>query len=255
MSVFAQIVQDKTADEVAHQVEALILEGVLTSGDQLPPERELAAEIGVSRPVLREAIELLETRKILHRRQGDGTFVSDIIGQVFSEPIAALLPHHRKATVDYLEYRREIEGVSAAFAAERATRFDLTMLEKTMAQMAAAHEAADFEAEALVDVAFHSLIGEMAHNLVLLHTLRSCYRLLSEGVFRNRDRLYETEGGREALYRQHQKIAAAVTARDADKARQAARDHITYVLEKSARLEEEIERERIAGLRFRHRGG
>ena len=198
MTIFQQIKHGKSSDEIAHQLEALVLEGVLRSGDQLPSERELSAEMGVSRPVLREAIEKLEERKILQRRQGDGTFVCDIIGQVFSDPIAALLPTHRKATIDYLEYRREVEGVAAGFAAKRATKFDVEMLEKCIARMTLAHEQEDFREEALVDVEFHSLIGEMAHNLVLLHTLRSCYKLLSEGVFQNRSKLYEKAGGRQA---------------------------------------------------------
>ena len=140
MSVFEQIKQSRSSDDVAHQIEALVLEGVLRSGDQLPPERDLSIDMGVSRPVLRDAIELLESRKILQRRQGDGTFVCDIIGQVFSDPIASLLPLHRKATIDYLEYRREIEGIAASFAAERATSFDKDMLEKCVARMRLAHE-------------------------------------------------------------------------------------------------------------------
>lgn len=253
MSVFQQIKHGRSADETAHQIEGLVLEGVLRSGDQLPSERELALEMGISRPVLREAIEKLEARKILQRRQGDGTFVCDIIGQVFSDPIASLLPHHRKATIDYLEYRREIESVAAGFAARRATRFDIGMLEKCMARMKKAHDEENFKEEALVDVEFHSLIGEMAHNLVLLHTLRSCYRLLSEGVFQNRSKLYEKPGGRQALYDQHMRIANAILAGNAGEAGAASRDHMNYVIEKSRELEGEEERERISGLRFQQR--
>jgi len=253
MTVFQQIKSGKSSNEVAHQIENLVLEGVLRSGDQIPPERELALEIGVSRPVLREAIEKLENRKILQRRQGDGTFVANIIGQVFTDPIASLLPKHRKATVDYLEYRREIEGVAAGFAAARATRFDIEMLKKCVERMTIAHEKSDFQLEADVDTEFHSLIGEMAHNLVLLHTLRSCYRLLSEGIFQNRSKLYEKPGGRQALYDQHLAIAEAIFSGDSIGATKAARDHLTYVIRVSAEMEQEMERERISGLRFKQR--
>lgn len=253
ISVFEHIKQSRSSDEVAHQIESLVLEGVLRSGDQLPSERELALEIGVSRPVLREAIELLEKKKILQKRQGDGTFVCEIIGQVFSDPIAALLPHHRKATIDYLEYRREIEGIAAGYAAVRSTKYDQEMLKRCVERMKDAHEKMDFEAEALVDVEFHSLIGEMAHNLVLLHTLRSCYALLSEGVFQNRNKLYEKAGGRQHLFDQHMDIANAILAGDKDKATKASRDHMTYVIERSLELEHEVDRERISGLRLRQR--
>ncbi|MCB1382263.1 MAG: FCD domain-containing protein [Notoacmeibacter sp.] len=253
MTIFQQISHDRSADEVAHQIEGLILEGVLRPGDQLPGERELAAEMGVSRPVVREAIETLVAGGILHRRQGDGTFVGDIIGQVFSDPIAALLPHHRKATHDYLEYRREVEGIAAGLAAERATGYDRDMLQQCVERMKSAHERQDFAEEAKVDLEFHSLIGEMAHNLVLLHTLRSCYKLLSEGIFQNRSRLYEKPGARQALYDQHMAIADAILAGNREAAGQAARDHMSYVMEKSLEMDNEAERERISGLRFRKR--
>lgn len=253
MTVFQPIAHSRSAEEVAHQIEALVLEGVLRSGDQLPGERELAQRVAVSRPIVREAIALLEARGLLIRHHGGGTFVGDVIGQVFSEPVAALLPDHPKATADYLEYRREIEAIAAGLAAERATRYDLEMLEDVTARMASAHDGGDFEAEAQADVEFHSLVGEMAHNLVLLHTLRSCYRLLSRGVFDNRLRLYETEGGRQALFDQHMAIAGAIRSGDAKTASQAARAHIDYVLDKSNQIARQAERERVSGLRFQQR--
>ncbi len=141
LTIFQQIKHGKSSDEVAHQTRSAGAGGrIAIRATNCRPNGILAVEMGVSRPVLREAIETLETRKILQRRQGDGTFVCDIIGQVFSDPIASLLPKHRKATIDYLEYRREIEGVAAGFAAQRATRFDIDMLEKCVERMKTAHD-------------------------------------------------------------------------------------------------------------------
>ena len=252
MSVFERIPVGKTSDDVAHQIEALVLEGILRVGEQLPSERDLAIETGVSRPVVREAIQLLENRKILRRQQGGGTYVNDIIGQVFSDPIVELLGHHKKATVDYLEYRREIESVATGFAAERATKSDRELLEKIIEKMKQAHQAANFDVEAQVDVEFHSLIGEMTHNLVLMHTLRSCYRLLSEGIIKNREQLYDT-GGRQALFEQHMNIANAILQGNKDAAIKASRFHIDYILKRSAHVAMQLERERIAGLRNKQR--
>lgn len=255
MTVFNEIRHGSTAEEAAHQIEALILEGVLRSGDHLPAERLLATEMGVSRPVLRQAIEKLVGRGILTRRHGDGTFVANIIGQVFTDPIAELLPHHRKATIDYLEYRREIEGTAALFAARRSTNQDRTMLREVVARMKEAHASNDPRMEAQVDLEFHLLIGEMAHNLVMLHVLHSCYQLLSEGIFHNRGRLYETRNGRQKLLDQHLAIADAILAGDGETARQCARDHITYILEQCSELEQAAERERVSELRSRQRNG
>ncbi|MFK5980325.1 MAG: FadR/GntR family transcriptional regulator [Rhizobiaceae bacterium] len=247
MSIFSQITSVKTADEVAHQIEALVLEGVLRVGDQLPGERELANTTGVSRPTVREGIKALEARGILESHHGGGTFVSDVIGTVFSPQIISILPAHKKATRDYLEFRHEFEGSCAAFAALRATTLDRELFSDLMGKMELASN--DPEKEGDLDVEFHSLIGEMAHNLVMLHTMRSCYRLLSAGVFENRERLYSISGSREKLLQQHRSIYDAIMARNPEKARLAAQIHIDFISEQMILLESLDERERIAKLR------
>ena len=253
MNVFHPIQHSRSAEEVAHQIEGLVLEGVLRVGDRLPGERELALETGVSRPIVREAIKHLEDRGILESRHGGGTYVADVIGTVFSPQISALLASHSRATLDYLEYRREIEAIAARLAASRGTQADRELLSSIVARMEAAHEAEDFEAEARADIEFHSLIGEMAHNLVLLHTLRSCYKLLSEGIFQNRSRLYQTPDGRSKLLAQHRAIHEAIVKGDAVAAEAAARAHITHIIEAPLERERRADRERVAGLRLARR--
>jgi GntR family transcriptional repressor for pyruvate dehydrogenase complex len=253
MNVFHPIQHSRSAEEVAHQIEALVLEGVLRSGDRLPGERELATDTGVSRPIVREAIKTLEERGILESRHGGGTYVADVIGTVFSPQISALLASHARATLDYLEYRREIEAIAARFAAMRATASDRDLLSELFVRMEQAFHANDFEAEGRADVEFHSLIGEMAHNLVLLHTLRSCYKLLSEGIFQNRIRLYHMPEARAKLFEQHRSIHDSILAGDPSGAEQAARDHIAYIIDATIELERRVDRERLAGLRLARR--
>ena len=76
----------------------------------------------MARAILREALKELEQRGLLISQHGGGTYVADIIGQVFSKPVVELIARHRRATIDYLEYRRELEGISAEFAARRYSR-------------------------------------------------------------------------------------------------------------------------------------
>ena len=227
--LFSRIEHSRTADEVVLQIEGLILEGVLAAGDRLPGERELARQLDVSRPILRDALKDLETRGLLVTRPGGGTYVGDVIGQVFARPVMDLIVSHPKASADYLEYRRDIEGIAADHAARRATQEDLAMLAGIVRRMEAAHLGGDFDEEAAIDVEFHSAIGECAHNIVLLHTLRSCYRLLSDGVFHNRLLLFRQPGAREQLLVQHKQIHAAVVAGDPAAARKAATGHIDFV--------------------------
>ncbi|RWM15224.1 MAG: FCD domain-containing protein [Mesorhizobium sp.] len=251
--IFSRIEHSRTADEVVQQIENLILEGVLRTGDRLPGERELARQFEVSRPILRDALKALEGRGLLTTRPGGGTHIADVIGQLFTKPVTDLISMHRKAATDYLEYRREIEAVAAEYAARRATPDDLALLDRIMARMDEAHRTGNFDDEAEIDVEFHHAICECAHNIILLHTLRSCYRLLSEGVFQNRLLVFNVPGAREALLSQHRAIYAAVKAGDPATARQAAMDHITHVERAMAEAERSGDWQRVSRLRLMQR--
>ncbi len=227
--MFQKIAHDRSADAVIRQIERLILDGVLRPGDRLPPERELALAVDVSRPILRAALKALEARGLIRARHGEGTYVADVIGTVFEPPMVELIRRHQRAIFDYLEFRRDIEGTAAAYAAERATDADLTILDRIFTLMVKAHTKADPEEEARLDVEFHIAIIEAAHNVVLLHMMRSCYRLLAEGVFYNRQKIYANAAWRKELLDQHRAIRDAVKARNRDTAKKAARAHMDFV--------------------------
>jgi len=254
-TIFSRIQTSRTADDVVHQIESLILEGVLRGGDRLPGERELARQFDISRPILRDALKRLENAGLLTSRHGGGTFVADVIGQVFSAPVVKLFGDHRKAKADYLEYRREIEGIAAEFAALRATPADKALLKEIIVAMETAHGAGDFDTEARLDVDFHNAIGEAAHNIVLLHTLRSCYQLLKDGVFYNRSLIYNYPGVADMFLSQHRAIYDAVIAGNPQAAREAVHKHIRFVEQATNDRELNDERERVSRLRYRQRAG
>ena len=253
--IFEPIEQDRTARAVERQIETMILEGVLRSGEKLPGERELAREMDVSRPIVREAVGHLEAKGLLVTRHGGGTFVADVIGTVFAAPVVRMFGRNAKARADFLEYRREIEGMTAALGARRATQGDLAVLDRTVDAMRAAHRARDAEREATADVEFHSAVGECAHNVVLMHTLRACYRLLADDVFLNRALVYGAPGMRERLLEQHEAIHAAIVARDEEGARLAARRHIDFVESATREMERSSDRADIARRRLEQRSG
>lgn len=248
--LFANVQHSSTADEVIRQVEWLILQGVMRPGDRLPAERELSLQLGVSRPVLRDALKDLEMRGLILSRHGGGTFVANVISDVFAEPVMDLIASHRKAIYDYLDYRKEIEAVAAGMAAERATDADLAMLSRVIETMRSAHKTGDFTEEAKADVEFHNTVSEIAHNIILLHTLRSCYRLHMDGVFYNRTLLYSLPGVRADLLAQHEAVASAIASRNPDAARSASRSHITYVEQKLSEAETVMARDSVSRLRL-----
>ncbi|MDQ0316523.1 FadR/GntR family transcriptional regulator [Amorphus orientalis] len=249
--VFDRIIHNRTADAIVDQIEELILQGVLRTGDRLPSERDLAKQLDVSRPILREALKTLETRGLIVARHGGGTFVADVIGTVFSEPIVKLFARQPAAVFDYLEFRREIEQITSAFAAERATAADREILTRLIEGMKEAHERGAFDDEAELDVEFHHAIGESAHNILLLHTLRSCYRLLADGVFYSRVRLYQSPEARDRLLEQHVAIHEAIMSGDPEAARRAAASHVGYVADSLRQIErvgawEEVSERRLS---------
>lgn len=251
--MFRKVDTQRTADAVVSQIEELILNGVLRSGDRLPPERDLSAELDVSRPVLRDALRILEERELILARQGGGTFVADVIGPIFSPPVIDLITRHPAARSDYLEFRRDIEAIAAAHAAERATAHDHDALKHILQQMDEAFEAEDEGLEPQLDIEFHQAIGEAAHNVILMHNLRSCYRLLANGVFFNRQKLYGLASARSSVLQQHHAIADSIFARDPEGAYKAAQAHIDYVATAVRNAEAEEERNAVADMRRRQR--
>lgn len=252
-AVFARIKHVRTADEVCNQIETLILEGVLRVGDRLPGERDLSEQFGVSRPILREALKDLEARELLVTRHGGGTVVADVIGDVFSKTMLELIADHPKATTDYLEYRREVEAIAAEYAARRATADDRSLLTDVMRRMEEAHKKQDFREEAAVDVEFHQAICEAAHNVILLHTLRSCYRLLSNGAFFSRSLVYGYPGARNKLLSQHKAIYQAIMDGEPENAARAAAIHMEFVEECKREAEKADAWENVSKLRRRMR--
>ncbi len=248
--IFSQIEHDRTSREVERQIENLILEGVLRVGDKLPGERELSKSLNVSRPILRQALAHLTEKGLLIAQHGGGTYVADVIGTVFAPPVVTLIGSNAKAKADYLEYRREIEGMTAALAAKRITDADKAVLQRIMEDMQSAHNDQRADRETEIDVEFHNAVGECAHNIVLLHTLRSCYRLLSDDVFLNRELIYKSDGAREKLLEQHQAIHAAVVGGIADAAAKAAQDHITFIIEATSDAERHDDRQSVSQLRL-----
>jgi GntR family transcriptional regulator, transcriptional repressor for pyruvate dehydrogenase complex len=253
--LFSRIEHSRTADDVVAQVEMLILEGVVRAGERLPGERELARQFDVSRPIVRDALKLLEARGLIVSRPGGGTHIGDITGEIFAPAVMDLIAQHRKAAADYLEYRRELEGTAAEFAARRATAEDRALLGAIMERMEEAHRRDDFDDEVAIDIEFHTAVGECAHNIVLLHTLRACYRLLADGVFLSRSLLYRSPETQERLLLQHRAIHDAIVAADPERAREASRAHIDYVERAMNEAERSGEWQRVSKLRYNQRSG
>jgi GntR family transcriptional repressor for pyruvate dehydrogenase complex len=158
--------KDRLVDRVVNNVQQLIVDGQLAPGDRLPPERELAEQIGVSRTVIREAVHILVARGLLESRQGVGTIVRRVTSDQISEPLALMLQTH-ELSIDQLHQVRTILEVGIVrLAAEFAMAEDIAELREIIALMEAAQD--DLPAFVTLDDAFHLALVKTTHNPLLV---------------------------------------------------------------------------------------
>lgn len=228
---FEPVHPEKVSQAVIRQIEQLILRGILKPGERLPSERELSERLGVSRPSLREALADLQENGLLVSRAGAGVFVGDVLGSAFSETLVRLFANHDEAVFDYINFRRDMEGLAAERAAVKGTDTDLAVINAIFKKMESAHSKRNPTEEAGLDADFHLSIIEASHNVIMLHMMRSMYQLLREGVFYNRQIMFKQRTRRETLLDQHRAINTALQARDAGAARAAVEAHLRFVEE------------------------
>lgn len=243
---FVQIQQRRLSDEIVEQLETMILEGVLQAGERLPAERKLAEQFGVSRPSLREAIQKMLAKGLLVSRQGGGNYVSQEVGTTFSDPLLALMLEQQSGQKDLLEFRHTLEGACAYYAALRATPADHKRLDAAFAQLEACYAGTVDNCqveEGLADARFHLAIAEASHNVVFLHTIRGLFDVLRGNVVTNIGGMYmQRKETRDMLITQHRALYQAIKAGDAELARNLSNQHIEYVCEVLAEVDEEQRR-------------
>ncbi len=216
----------KLAETIAEHIERMILEGVLRPGEKLASERDLAERLDVSRPSLRDALQMLESRGLLATSR-DGTRVAQFLAPL-TEPLVALLQSSEQVTGDYFEYRAAVEAKAVALAAVRASDPERAALAACIEAMEAAHVAEDAMQEAEADIELHRLVYEASHNLVILHVMRAFSDMLRRDIFFNREKLFAQPDFRVALLAQHKAIAGAIIAGDSQAAERAIVEHLAY---------------------------
>ncbi|MFD9465295.1 FadR/GntR family transcriptional regulator [Streptomyces sp. NPDC060027] len=211
-------------DEAIEKIKGMIVSGALRPGDRLPKESELAAELGLSRNSLREAVRALSLIRILDVRQGDGTYVTSLDPHLLLEALSFVVDFHRDDTVlEFLAVRRILEPAATAMAAARISEQQLDLLSSQLDRLGA-----DPSVEELVacDLEFHRGIALASGNAVLCSLLES----LSGPTTRARVRrglTQEDAVGR--TLREHRAILSALRDRDAEAARSWATVHIASV--------------------------
>ena len=216
----------RISDLVFDQLRDLIFKGLIKPGEQLMTERELAGNLNVSRPTVREAINRLVTLQLLDHRQGQGTFVVS----PSAEKNSLGVPHDQDVSLaDLLEVRLGLECNAVMMAARRATEEDIRDMEKSLRDMESQIEAGGLGSDA--DVTFHMAIAYATKNMVHIHIMKSFYDLLFYGIKSSLQYLYTEPATLEIITRHHNNIFNAIRDRNPDAAYSAMREHIMFVLD------------------------
>ncbi|MFE6688794.1 FadR/GntR family transcriptional regulator [Streptomyces sp. NPDC057743] len=211
-------------DEAIEKIKGMIVSGALRPGDRLPKESELAAELGLSRNSLREAVRALALIRILDVRQGDGTYVTSLDPQLLLEALSFVVDFHRDDTVlEFLAVRRILEPAATGMAAGRITAPELDALQ---AQLDALGTDPSVEQLVACDLEFHRRIVAAAGNEVL------CSLLDGLSGPTTRARVWRGLTQKDAVARtltEHRAILGALRDADAEAARAWATVHIASV--------------------------
>lgn len=213
---------ERLSDQVAAQLQRLIVDIGMQPGEKLPSERELCEQLAVSRTVVREAVRSLVAKGLLEVRRGGGTMVRLPDTAIVSEMMTMMLRKggHEVSFTHLQEVRRLIEVEISGLAAERRTENDLALMEARLRLMESAADHPEAWAEA--DVAFHAAIAEATHNPLYPMLLGSIADMLIE-VRRSGATLRDTV---RKAYQHHAAIHERIRAADCSGARLAMQEHL-----------------------------
>jgi GntR family transcriptional repressor for pyruvate dehydrogenase complex len=211
-------------EEVIKRMKELLERGDLRAGSKLPPERELAEMLGISRPSLRQALKALSVMGIIKGRPGYGTYVTDRFSEILSEPLHFLMLFKENLPfTELFEARAIIETKLASLAASRVTEDDLKLMEQSLKGMKdnlnSPKGFLDHE------IRFHKAIIDAAGNSLLSMVMDILYKLLNQ--YRERAILV-LGNGLDAMYERHARIFEEIARNDPDAAEKAADDHFVF---------------------------
>jgi GntR family transcriptional repressor for pyruvate dehydrogenase complex len=207
-------------EQVAQQILDWVRESGLQAGDRLPPERELASRLGVSRATLSQALVAMEVVGVVAVRHGDGTVLVDSAG---ASKVVDALRRHTQQLPDIIEAREALEAKLAALAAVRRTEEDLARIDHALEAMAADIDSGGRGVEG--DELFHAAVTAAGHSGLLERLMGEISDLVRETRIES---LSQPSRPMESL-EGHRRIAEAIRDRDPAAAAAAMREHVERV--------------------------
>src|SRR5262245_11201720 len=207
---------------VVQRIKELLGRGDLKAGSRLPPERELADMLHISRPSLRTALKALSVMGVINAKPGAGTYIAKSLPEVFTEPMHFMTLINNTSVEELFEARRIIEAGLAELAAERATDPDIAALTREVVDMKATIN--DPEEFLKHDVRFHQAMARAANNKLMSGIMDTVAQLL----FHIRRQTITHESDLEEAIEWHEKIIAAMQKHDPKRAKEMLSGHLRW---------------------------
>ena len=208
--------------QIAEQLRALIASGEFQPGSRLPAERDLARQLGVSRPTVREALIALEVEAVVDVRTGSGIYVVQPGSR--SAPARGAHDPAEWGPLELMKARELVEGEVAALAARNAKKAQIAAIAGALAQMQGQADAG--VAPRAGDEAFHTAVAQACGNEVLRDTVHGYWQARSGPLFERLGDHFETPASWKAALGEHAIVLEAIRAHDALAARCAMQSHL-----------------------------
>jgi len=231
--VFKPIRLERISHKVASQLKKAISDGIFRAGDRLPSERELAEQMGVSRPSIREAIQQLELQGIVEIVHGGGTVVKNITEREIQKPMEIFIGDDKQRVLELTEVRSYMEPLAARQAATNRTEEELERIRYYLEEMEQDFEKGLIRYE--IDFQFHTEIAAAAHNMIFLHLMSSIYQLINYSIKIHREQMFVSKEAQERVLNHHLRVFKAIQNKDPEAAEAAMKDHLQFVVEEFAK--------------------
>ncbi|MCU0486345.1 MAG: FadR family transcriptional regulator [Anaerolineales bacterium] len=216
-NIFQSVEKTKLSYEVANQIAQAINEGRFQPGDTLPPARSLALQFDVSRPIVHEALTILQIQGYISVKHGRGVFVKDPAGDIVNVPIDQWLEENLKLVEDFYKARLIIEPVCAELAARYATKQEIASLHELLTSVESLFTGSNATVLVGPDIDFHSKIASMAGNSYLQKMLNAV--IVPENDIRKV--ILRLPNHQSVTHDDHVEILNAIEKRDPEAAREA----------------------------------
>jgi len=227
---YSPIQTGRLYEQIVAQIEERVVRGELKLGDQLPAERELAAQFGVSRTAVREAVKALRQKGLVEIAPGRGTFIADSTARAVRHSISFMMKIGAEdGSKNLTEVRAILEPEIAALAAERATAENIAVMRQAVKTMDTA--LANAEKFILADLDFHLALAQATQNNLISTLIDPIVDLLRE----DRQKIFDSVGAPQRGQVYHKRILAAVEKHNAAAARKAMTLHLEQVKNDSAK--------------------